>query len=103
MPRRRSKLEKFQAALQESIPENLRLPSLAANRLEGFAALFFLVVELHGRAAALPDLKREPGAVLRLEDRQREHRQVHGPVDAADVVARACGGDVGFLPPRVGC
>jgi hypothetical protein len=49
MPRRRSKLEKFQAdlaALQKSIPENLRLPSLAVNRLEGFAALFFLVLPL---------------------------------------------------------
>jgi hypothetical protein len=49
MPRRRSKLEKFQdglSALHDSIPEDLRLPSLAVNPLEGFAALFLLVVPL---------------------------------------------------------
>jgi hypothetical protein len=49
MPRRRSKLEKLQAdlaALQESIPEDLRLPSLAASRMEGFSYLFVLVLPL---------------------------------------------------------
>jgi hypothetical protein len=42
-----SKLEKFQAelvALRRSIPEDLHLPSLKVNRLEGFAFLFVVVL-----------------------------------------------------------
>src|SRR4051812_1464014 len=49
MPRRRSKLEKFQAnlaALQEFVPEDLRLPSLAVKRMEGFSYLFVLIIPL---------------------------------------------------------
>jgi hypothetical protein len=42
-------LEKFRtelAALHQSVPEDLHLPSLLANRLEGFAALFAIVLPL---------------------------------------------------------
>jgi hypothetical protein len=42
-------LELFQAelaALQRSITEDLHLPSLRENRLEGFASLFFMVLPL---------------------------------------------------------
>ena len=44
-----AKREKFQAALaalQRSISEDLHLPSLHENRLEGFAALFVIVLPL---------------------------------------------------------
>jgi hypothetical protein len=34
------------AALQKSIPQDLHLPSLKENRLEGFAALFLIVLPL---------------------------------------------------------
>jgi hypothetical protein len=47
--RKPSKLAKFQAdlaALQRAVPEDLHLPSLRANRLEGYAALFFMVLPL---------------------------------------------------------
>jgi hypothetical protein len=47
--KRQSKLDKFQAeiaALQQSISADLHLPSLRENRLEGFAALFVLVLPL---------------------------------------------------------
>ena len=49
MARKQNKLEWFQAelnALHESIPETLRLASLGENRLEGFAALFTIVLPL---------------------------------------------------------
>lgn len=49
MAKKQSKLEKFQeelAALGRSIPEDLHLPSLRENKLEGFAALFFMVLPL---------------------------------------------------------
>ena len=45
MAKRRSKLENFQAelaVLQQSISENLRLPSLDDDRLQGFSYLSFL-------------------------------------------------------------
>jgi len=44
-----SKLEQFQAglaALEQAVPEDLHLPSLAKNRMEGFAALFTVVLPL---------------------------------------------------------
>jgi len=47
--KRQNSLEKFQAelaALHQSIPEDLHLPSLLENRLEGFAALFVMVLPL---------------------------------------------------------
>jgi hypothetical protein len=47
--KRPSKLEKLQAelaALGRSIAEDLQLPSLADNRMEGFAALFVMVLPL---------------------------------------------------------
>jgi hypothetical protein len=47
--KKRSKLEQFQAdleALQQSISEDLRLPSLKENRLEGFAFLFVVILPL---------------------------------------------------------
>jgi hypothetical protein len=47
--KRLSKLNHFQAelaALQRSISEDLHLPSLRDNRMEGFAALFVMVVPL---------------------------------------------------------
>ena len=56
MPRRKSKLEWFQAelaALRQSIPEELRLPSLRDNRLEGFASLFVIVLPLLASAVTL--------------------------------------------------
>ena len=65
-------------------------------------ALLFLVVELHGVPAALRDAEHKPRAVLRFEHREREHGQVHGSVDAADVVPRAGCDDLLFLAPRVG-
>src|ERR1043165_5091329 len=46
---KKSKLEKFQAelaALQRSISTDFHLPSLKENRLEGFAALFVIVLPL---------------------------------------------------------
>ena len=49
MAKKQSKLEKFQRELAElgrSIPEDLHLPSLRENKLEGFAALFFVVLPL---------------------------------------------------------
>jgi hypothetical protein len=47
--KKRSKLEHFRAelaALQRSVSEDLRLPSLRENRLEGFAFLFVMVLPL---------------------------------------------------------
>ena len=49
MAKRPSKLDKFRsdlAALDQTIPQDLHLPSLRENRLEGLAALFVLVVPL---------------------------------------------------------
>lgn len=49
MAKKRSKLEQFQAdlaALQRSISEDLRLPSMKENRLEGFASLFVVILPL---------------------------------------------------------
>jgi hypothetical protein len=47
--KRQNRLERFQAALaalQRSISEDLHLPSLRENRLEGFAFLFLMVLPL---------------------------------------------------------
>jgi hypothetical protein len=47
--KKQSKLERFRAelaALDRAISHDLRLPSLRENRLEGFAALFVLVIPL---------------------------------------------------------
>src|SRR5439155_22548242 len=47
--KRQSKLEKFQAELallQRSVSDDLHLPSLKENRLEGFAFLFVMVLPL---------------------------------------------------------
>jgi hypothetical protein len=47
--KRHNKLEKLRtelAALQESITQDLHLPSLSDNRLQGFAALFVVVLPL---------------------------------------------------------
>src|SRR5262249_31787731 len=49
--KKRSKLEEFQAnltALLESVPEDLRLPSLSVSRLEGYSYLFLVVLPLLG-------------------------------------------------------
>lgn len=49
MARRQSKVEQFRAelaSLQLSILEDLHLPSLRENRLEGFASLFVIVLPL---------------------------------------------------------
>ena len=49
MAKKPSKLDKFQAelaALERTISQDLHLPSLRENRLEGFAALFVMVVPL---------------------------------------------------------
>ena len=49
MAKRQSKLDKFRVeltALQQSILQDLHLPSLKQNRLEGFAALFVMVLPL---------------------------------------------------------
>ncbi len=49
MARRKSLTDKFREHLDElsrSVPEDLRLPSLEANRLEGYAYLFRIVLPL---------------------------------------------------------
>ena len=49
MARKKSPADKFREGLDrlsETIPENLRLPSLEENRLEGYAYLFRLVLPL---------------------------------------------------------
>ena len=49
MPTKKTPADKFRArldGLSDAIPEDLRLPSLEENRLEGYAYLFRLVLPL---------------------------------------------------------
>jgi hypothetical protein len=77
---------------------SVRRHRLIAGRPDQGAAALLVEFQLEDGGGFSGALEREPRAVLRLEDRQGEHRQVDVPVHAADVVACAGRGDVIHLP-----